>query len=121
MCPVFWCKATCKGFSATCSTRFFPLVILAFPLAIGIAILRFRLFDIDVILRRTVTYALVTGVLVLAFFGSVIVLQQLFARLIGTEQNEIVTVLSTLGIAALFVPLRTRIQSAVDKRFNRKK
>lgn len=98
-----------------------PLAVLAFPLAIGVAILRFRLFDIDIILRRTVTYAIVTGVLVLVFFGSVIVLQQLFVRLIGKEQNQIVTVLSTLGIAALFVPLRARIQNAVDKRFNRKK
>lgn len=90
-------------------------------ISLAIAITRYRLFDIDVIIRRTATYALVTGISVVLFFGSVILLQQVFARLTGSRQNELVTVLSTLAIAALFVPVRNWIQSAIDRRFNRKK
>jgi hypothetical protein len=97
------------------------LVIIALPISIGIAILRYRLWDIDFILRRTVTYALVTGTLLIIFFSSVIVLQQILASTTGAEQDEIVTVLSTLAIAALFVPLRNRIQGSIDRRFNRNK
>lgn len=97
------------------------LALNGFPIAIGIAILRHRLFDIDIIIRRTLTYALVTGTLVLVFFGSVIVLQQIFASVTGSRQNELVTVLSTLTIAGLFLPLRNRVQGAIDRRFNRRK
>lgn len=89
------------------------------PVAIGVAILRYRLFDIDVLIRRTATYALLTGMLLLVFVGTVLILQQLFAATTGAGQNELVTVLSTLTIAALFVPLRNRIQNGIDRRFNR--
>jgi len=91
-------------------------------IALGIAILRYRLFDIGIIIRRTVTYAIVVALLLIVYFGSVILLQLVFAQLFpNLAKSEIVTVLSTLAIAALFVPLRNRIQDAIDRRFNRKK
>jgi hypothetical protein len=95
------------------------LCMMLLPLCIAFSILRYRLWDIDLIIRRTLTYALVTALLLVVFFGSVIVLQQLFARLTGSEQDEIVTVLSTLAIVVLFARVRKWIQNAIDRRFNR--
>lgn len=99
----------------------FVLGVMAVSLTFAFSILRYRLWDIDVIIRRTLTYTLVTGLLLVVFMLSVILLQRVFALLTGGSQNELVTVLSTLAIAALFVPLRNRIQSEIDKRFNRRK
>jgi hypothetical protein len=96
------------------------LLVMLIPITIGIAILRAKLFDIDILIRRTVTYALVVALLLVVYFGSVILLQQLFANITGAR-SEVVTVLSTLAIAALFVPLRNQIQNTLDKRFYRKK
>ncbi len=96
------------------------LIFVFVPLSIGIAILRYRLWDIDILIRRTVTYTLVVGLLAALYFGSVILLQQIFASVLG-DRSEVLTVLSTLVIAALFVPLRNRVQNEIDKRFNRKK
>jgi hypothetical protein len=103
------------------STDFDNLFSLVVPAAITIAILRYRLWDIDVLIRRTLIYSVLTGLLALAYLGSVLVLQRLFQALTGQAQSQIVTVLSTLAIAALFVPLRRRVQGFIDRRFYRRK
>ncbi len=96
------------------------LAFTAIPLGIGISILRYRLWDIDLVIRKTLQYALLTGLLALVYFGSVVLLQTLVEKLIG-EQSQLVIVFSTLIIAVLFNPLRLRVQDFIDRRFFRKK
>ena len=101
------------------STNLILSSLLFLPICLGVAILRYRLFDIDIIIRKTLQYTIVTGLLLLIYFGVVVVLQQLLAPIIG--ESDLAIVLSTLLIAALFLPLRRRVQDAIDRRFFRHK
>jgi hypothetical protein len=87
------------------------------PIAIGIAVLRYRLYDIDRIISRTLAYAVMTAILAIVFAAVIVGLQALFANVTGT--NTLAVAASTLVVASLFQPLRQRIQSLVDRRFNR--
>ena len=92
------------------------------PIAIGVAILRYRLYNIDVLINRTLVYGSLTALLAAVYFGGVTATQAIVRVLTGQEQQpQLVVVASTLVIAALFNPLRRRIQSFIDRRFYRRK
>ena len=88
--------------------------------SLAVAILRYRLWDIDILIRRTLVYTILTAILVLVYFGLVITLEGAMRALVG-EGGQIATVISTLSIAALFTPLRRRVQDTIDRRFYRQK
>jgi hypothetical protein len=90
------------------------------PVAAGVAILRYRLYDIDVVINRTLVYGSLTVMLVALYFGGIVVLQRVFVVFTG-QQSTLAVVASTLAIAALFNPLRRKVQAFVDRRFYRKK
>ncbi len=92
----------------------------AIPISMGIAILRYRLYEIDTLINRTLVYGSLTAMLVAFYFGGIVLLQRLFVVLTG-EKSTLAVVASTLAIAALFNPLRQRIQSFIDRRFYRRK
>ena len=90
------------------------------PIAIGIAILRYRLYEIDTLINRTLVYGALTAILAALYFGGIVVLQRVFVAFTG-EQSTLAVVASTLVIAALFNPLRRRVRAFVDRRFYRRK
>ena len=98
------------------------LSLLGVPIFTGVAIARYRLYDIDIVINRTLVYGALTAALVAVYFGGVATLQAIFRALTGQEQqSQLAIVVSTLAIAALFGPLRRRVQALVDRRFYRSK
>ena len=96
--------------------------LIGLPIAVGVAVLRYRLYDIDFLINRSLVYGALTAVLVTLYLGGVTATQAIFRTLTGQEkQPQIAIVVSTLVIAALFNPLRHRIQAFIDRRFYRRK
>jgi uncharacterized membrane protein YbhN (UPF0104 family) len=95
-------------------------VLVGIPVAVGVAILRYRLYDIDRLISRALVYAILTVVLGLSYGGLVLALGQLFGR-VGERIPSWAVASATLAVAALFQPARRRIQQVVDRRFNRRK
>jgi hypothetical protein len=98
----------------------FWLFALPIPIALIIAILRYSLFDVNFLINRTLVYTILTAALAFVYVGSIVLLQTLFRTVIGSN-SQLAVVASTLAIAALFNPLRSRIQGFVDRRFYRSK
>jgi hypothetical protein len=98
----------------------FTLSFLLVPFSISVAVLRSHLFDIDVVINRTLVYGTLTAMLIGLYFGGIVALQRVFVALTG-EGSTLAVVASTLAIAALFNPLRRRVQGFVDRRFYRSK
>jgi hypothetical protein len=92
----------------------------AIPIAVGFAVLKYRLYDIDILINRALVYTPLTAMLIALYFAAIVLLQGAFVALTG-EKSTLAIVASTLAIAALFNPLRRGVQSFVDRRFYRSK
>jgi hypothetical protein len=107
------------GAAANASNAVATSAFACVPVAIGIAVLRYRLYDIDILIRRTLVYGATTGAIAVAFFGGIVVLQAVLRPV--TSGSELAVAISTLVSFALFQPLRGRVQRTVDRRFYRAK
>jgi len=116
---VLWFSLTLAGIVPV-GVAMWTVPLAGIPVAVGIAILKHRLYDIDIIINRTLVYGSLTAALALVYLGGVISLQFLFRALTGGT-SQLAIVASTLTIAALFNPLRRRVQSLIDRRFYRRK
>ena len=108
---------TLAELAAAAATVGFMLLI---PLSLGLSILRYRLWDIDIVINRTLVYGTLSALLALVYSGGVIGLQLAF-RVVSGQESQAAVVVSTLAVAALFVPLKRRTQATIDRRFYRKK
>lgn len=115
--PIIWSVPELSGIVWT---LLFFIAVATIPIAAGIAILRYRLYDIDLIINRALVYGALTAVLALVYLVSVVLLQELFRLLTGQSSN-LAIVVATLTSAALFQPLRRRLQAFIDRRFYRSK
>jgi serine phosphatase RsbU (regulator of sigma subunit) len=115
-----WMLAPNLGLVIPWNPGFFMPFLIFFPTSIAIAILRYRLWDIDIIVNRTLVYGILIIVLVLIYLASIVVLQRTFQTLTG-EQSDLAAVVSTLVIVALFIPVRRYVQEFVDRRFYRRR
>lgn len=107
------------GLSSTIFEILGPLSILAIPIAAGVAILRYGLYEIDVVINRALVYAVLSAILVLFYLGIVFLLQALLTGV--TRDSDLAVAASTLAVAAMFRPLRVAIQRFIDRRFYRRK
>ena len=108
--------------SAFVSIAIIAIALLVLPILTGVAIVKHRLYDIDVVINRTLVYGSLTVMLALVYFGGVATTQAIFRVLTGQERlPQLAVVASTLAIAALFDPLRRRVQRFIDRRFYRRK
>jgi serine phosphatase RsbU (regulator of sigma subunit) len=111
-----WFTAPLLGLSISWNPAVFVPLLIFFPLSVSVAILRYRMWDIDVIINRTLVYSLLSVLLGLVYYGSVLVLTELLSAFIP-ETSELAVVASTLAIVALFNPLRRHVQNFIDSRF----
>ena len=117
---VLWMLGPYFGLQIAWNPGLFLPFLIFFPVAIAIAILRYRLWDIDVIINRTLVYGLLTVILILIYLISVLILQRTFQTLTG-ERSDLAAVVSTLVLVALFIPVRRYVQDLVDRRFYRRR